>query len=157
VIRCKTALLFQAATHTAGVLASDSTPVQQSLRQYGLHFGLAYQLVDDWLDYAGESEAMGKNVGDDLAEGKLTLPLINALARGNDAQVKKLGECIAARSVDALPDVLRIVRETGALDYTRAAARAQSEQAACCLASLPDNVYRDALEALAGFAISRLN
>ncbi|MGE0625774.1 MAG: polyprenyl synthetase family protein [Pseudomonadales bacterium] len=157
VIRCKTALLFQAATHTAGVLASDSTPVQQSLRQYGLHFGLAYQLVDDWLDYAGESEAMGKNVGDDLAEGKLTLPLINALARGNDAQVKKLGECIAARSVEALPDVLRIVRETGALDYTRAAARAQSEQAACCLASLPDNVYRDALEALAGFAISRLN
>lgn len=157
VIRCKTALLFQAATHTAGVLASDSAAAQQSLRQYGLHFGLAYQLVDDWLDYAGESEAMGKNVGDDLAEGKLTLPLINALARGNDAQVRRLGDCIAARSLDALPDVLRIVRETGALDYTRAIARTQSEQAICCLSGLPDNDYRDALEGLARFAISRLN
>jgi octaprenyl-diphosphate synthase len=157
VIRCKTALLFQASTHTAAVLASEDAATRQSLRQYGLHFGLAYQLVDDWLDYAGESESMGKNVGDDLAEGKLTLPLINALARGSETQVRALSECIAARSVDALPDVLRIVRETGALDYTRAAARAQSEKAVRCLASLPDNAYREALETLASFAISRLN
>ena len=100
---------------------------------------------------------MGKNVGDDLAEGKLTLPLINALARGSDRQVRRLGECIEARNLDALPDVLRIVEETGALEYTRAAARAQSEQAICCLSDLPDNRYRDALETLTRFAVSRLN
>ena len=157
VIRCKTALLFQASTHSAAVLAEISAANRESLRLYGLHFGLAYQLVDDWLDYAGESEAMGKNVGDDLAEGKLTLPLIQALARGSDSQTRQLRECIAARSRDALPDVLRIVRETGALDYTRNAATSQSEQAICCLSGLPDNVYRDALETLARFAISRLN
>jgi octaprenyl-diphosphate synthase len=157
VIRCKTALLFEASAHTAAVLASDDADVQRALRRFGLHFGLAYQLVDDWLDYAGESEAMGKNVGDDLAEGKLTLPLINALARSSDGQASILRECISARSVEALPEVLRIVKQTGALDYTRAAARAQSERAICCLEALPDNPYRDALDTLARFAISRLN
>jgi len=156
VIRCKTALLFQASAHTAAVLASDNTATQHALRSFGLHFGLAYQLVDDWLDYAGESEAMGKNVGDDLAEGKLTLPLIHALDRGSDTQVKILRDCISARSVEALPEVLRIVRQTGALEYTQAAARAESERAICCLDSLPDNEYREALDTLARFAISRL-
>ncbi|MEM8767702.1 MAG: polyprenyl synthetase family protein [Pseudomonadota bacterium] len=157
VIRCKTALLFEASTHTAAVLSCEEPKQQLSLRNFGLHFGLAYQLVDDWLDYAGEAEAMGKNVGDDLAEGKLTLPLIQALTRGSDEQVAIISEAISARSVDALPDVQRIVVETGALEYTQAAARAQSEQAVCCLTDLPDNAYRDALEALARFAISRLN
>lgn len=156
VIRCKTALLFQASTHAAAVLASEDSVIQQNLKQFGAHFGLAYQLVDDWLDYAGESEAMGKNVGDDLAEGKLTLPLINALVQGSEAQAQRLGEAISARSVDALPDVVQIVRDTGALDYTRAAARAQSERAIECVLRLPGNVYRDALETLAHFAIARL-
>jgi octaprenyl-diphosphate synthase len=157
VIRCKTALLFQASTHTAAVLASDDIVVHRGLKKFGLHFGLGYQLVDDWLDYAGESEAMGKNVGDDLAEGKLTLPLIQALAWGSEAQTRHLKECISARSADALPDVLRIVRQTGALDYTQAAARAESEKAICCLEALPHNDYREALDTLARFAISRLN
>jgi octaprenyl-diphosphate synthase len=157
VIRCKTALLFEASTHTAAVLASQNSQVRHSLKQFGEHFGLAYQLVDDWLDYAGESESMGKNVGDDLAEGKLTLPLINALALGNEADRALLGECISARSVDALPEVLRIVRSTGALDYTKAAARRQSEAAVHCLEALPANDYRDALETLAHFATARLN
>ena len=118
---------------------------------------IAYQLVDDWLDYAGESEAMGKNVGDDLAEGKLTLPLIHALANGSDAQVRVLRESISARSIDALPEVLRIVGETGALEYTQAAARAQIEKALCCLEHLPNNEYRDAMHTLASFAVARLN
>ncbi len=156
VIRCKTALLFQASTHTAGVLASDSPATQNSLKSFGLHFGLAYQLVDDWLDYAGESEAMGKNVGDDLAEGKLTLPLIHALAHGTEQQVRSLRDCISARSVDSLPEVLRIVRQTGALDYTQAAARAQSDKAVRCLHGLPDNVHREALDLLARFSVARL-
>jgi octaprenyl-diphosphate synthase len=157
VIRCKTALLFEASTHTAAVLASEESQTRQNLKRFGEHFGLAYQLVDDWLDYAGESESMGKNVGDDLAEGKLTLPLINALALGSDTDRALLGECISARSVDALPDVLRIVRNTGALDYTKAAARRQSETAVSALDALPANKYRDALESLAHFATARLN
>ncbi|MFV2089815.1 MAG: polyprenyl synthetase family protein [Pseudomonadales bacterium] len=157
VIRCKTALLFQASTHTAGVLASNSHSTQQSLKHFGLHFGLAYQLVDDWLDYAGESEAMGKNVGADLAEGKLTLPLIHALARGTEQQVRHLRDCISARSIDALPEVLRIVRQTGALDYTQNAARVQCDEAVRCLDSLPDNAYREAMDVLARFAVARLN
>jgi octaprenyl-diphosphate synthase len=157
VIRCKTALLFEASTHTASVLASPDPETHQNMRQFGEHFGLAYQLVDDWLDYAGESESMGKNVGDDLAEGKLTLPLINALACGSKADRLLLTESISARSVDALPEVLRIVRDTGALDYTKAAARQQSELAVRCLEALPMNDYREALETLAHFATARLN
>ena len=157
VIRCKTALLFEASTHTAAVLVSDDRQIHQDLRLFGERFGLAYQLVDDWLDYAGESEAMGKNVGDDLAEGKLTLPLINALALGNDADRAMLSECISARSADSLPEVLRIVRSTGALDYTKEAARRQSETAINALHSLPANEYRNALETLAHFATARLN
>ncbi|TNF85861.1 MAG: octaprenyl diphosphate synthase [Gammaproteobacteria bacterium] len=157
VIRCKTALLFEASTHTAAVLASQDGRIRESLKRFGEHFGLAYQLVDDWLDYAGESESMGKNVGDDLAEGKLTLPLINALALGNESDRALLGECISARSVDALPDVLRIVRSTGALDYTKATARQQSETAIGCLETLPANAHRDAPETPAHFATARLN
>jgi len=157
VIRCKTALLFEASTHTAAVLATDQSNTQQALKHFGMHFGLAYQLVDDWLDYAGESESMGKNVGDDLAEGKLTLPLIHALANGTPADVQTLRDSIAARSVDALPEVIRIVQRTGALEYSQAAARVQIEKAICCLSSLPDNEYRDALDTLARFAIARLN
>ena len=156
VIRCKTALLFQAATHTAAVLSSERPDTQQALKGFGLHFGLAYQLVDDWLDYAGESRAMGKNVGDDLAEGKLTLPLIRALAEGTPQQVRILRDSISARSVEALPEVLSIVRQTGALDYTQALARTQSERAMACLNQLPANEYREALHSLALFAVARL-
>jgi octaprenyl-diphosphate synthase len=157
VIRCKTALLFQASTHTAAVLSSRDIAVHRALKNFGLHFGLAYQLVDDWLDYAGESEAMGKNVGDDLAEGKLTLPLIHALASASNGEAEWLKACISARSADSLPDVLAIVRRNGALEYTQAKARAESEAAIHCLEALPDNVYRNALDTLARFAISRLN
>ncbi|MEZ5549802.1 MAG: polyprenyl synthetase family protein [Pseudomonadales bacterium] len=157
VIRRKTALLFQAATHSAAMLGTESTGMHTALRNFGLHFGLAYQLVDDWLDYAGAADAMGKNVGDDLAEGKLTLPLIHALTMGTTAQTRTLREAIAARSHTALPVVLGIVRQTGALDYTQALARAQSDRAIDCLADLPDNAYREALDTLARFAVSRLN
>ncbi len=156
VIRCKTALLFQASTHTAAVLASNDGEDIRALRDFGLHFGLAYQLVDDWLDYAGNAETMGKNVGDDLAEGKLTLPLIHALAhtRASDAEV--ITSAIAAKSADRLDEVLRIVQASGAMDYTQRAAHAQSERAMACLGSLPDNEHRDALHTLAEFCVNRL-
>ena len=100
---------------------------------------------------------MGKNVGDDLAEGKLTLPLIHALARGSERQVRVLRESISARSIEALPEVQRIVRQTGALDYTQALARRQCASAIACLATLPDNEYCRALDSVARFAVARLN
>jgi octaprenyl-diphosphate synthase len=157
VIRCKTALLFEAATHSAGVLAGGTADEIHRLRQFGRHFGLAYQLVDDWLDYAGNTLSMGKNVGDDLAEGKLTLPLIYALRQASPRHGEVIRRAIAARSTAALPEVLDVVRESGALDYTRRAARTQSERAVECLVELPHNEYRDALEDLAHFCVSRLS
>jgi octaprenyl-diphosphate synthase len=155
VIRCKTAMLFQAATHTAGVLASEDPEEITALRNFGLHFGLAYQLVDDWLDYVGDTDTMGKNVGDDLAEGKLTLPLIYALANARTG-ADVIRQAIAERSTDRMDDVLRIVQTSGALDYTHQAALAQSERAIGYLATLPDNEYRDALHTLARFCVDRL-
>jgi len=157
VIRCKTALLFQAAAHTAGILAGGTSDQVEGLRLFGQHFGLAYQLVDDWLDYAGDAQAMGKNVGDDLAEGKLTLPLIHSLGQASPAGRRVIKQAIEARSADTLPDVLQIVRESGALDYTRAAAQLQSEHATACLVGLPASPFRQALEDLSRYCVSRLS
>ncbi len=156
IIRCKTALLFQAATHTAAVLSSEHPDEVTALKNFGLHFGLAYQLVDDWLDYEGDSSTLGKNVGDDLAEGKLTLPLIHALAHAPDADAEIVRKAVSARSADRLADVLQVVRASGALSYTRSAATQQCARAVDCLAGLPDNEYRDALQTLANFCVDRL-
>ena len=156
VIRCKTALLFEAATHTAGILAGNNPTQTEALRKFGLHFGLAYQLVDDWLDYEGDSQLMGKNVGDDLAEGKLTLPLIFGLANTSANAGAVIKGALAERSDAKLDSVLTIVRESGALDYTQTRAREQGEAAIAQLAHLPDNPHREALRQLAEFAISRL-
>ncbi len=157
VIRCKTALLFQAAAHTAGVLGSDDPDEINALKQFGVHFGMAYQLVDDYLDYAGDAKVMGKNVGDDLAEGKLTLPLIHALACSRPADAGLIREAIMARSAERLDDVLAIVRRSGALDYVQQAARQEGEHARASLGALPDNEYRDALENLADYSTARLS
>ncbi len=157
VIRCKTALLFQAATHTAGVLASDDSNEIQALKQFGLSFGLAYQLMDDWLDYAGDAVAMGKNVGDDLAEGKLTLPLIRALAMAPASQGAVIRTAIADPAAARLDEVIDVVRSSGALDYVQSAAQRECLNAKAALAALPDNAYRDALESLASYAQARLS
>ncbi|MEQ8857678.1 MAG: polyprenyl synthetase family protein [Pseudomonadales bacterium] len=157
VIRCKTALLFQAAAHTAGVLASDDPEEIAALRRFGLHFGLAYQLVDDYLDYAGDPGVMGKNVGDDLAEGKLTLPLIQALTIAPAADADLLRDALSKRSAERLHDVLAVVRRCGALDYAQQAARAQALRALDSLSGLPDTAHRDALEALANYSTARLS
>lgn len=157
VIRCKTALLFQAAAHTAGVLASDDADEISALRRFGLEFGLAYQLVDDYLDYAGDAELMGKNAGDDLAEGKLTLPLIRALAEAPPGDAQALRQAIESCSAEALPQVLDVVRRCGALDYVRDAARRHADAALSSLAALPDTPYRDALETLARYSTARLS
>ncbi|MEZ7817780.1 MAG: octaprenyl-diphosphate synthase [Candidatus Azotimanducaceae bacterium] len=161
VIRCKTALLFEAATHTGALLAfatdtsADSEQIEM-LRKFGLHFGLAYQLVDDWLDYAGDTETMGKNAGDDLAEGKLTLPLIQALKVTSEADQKLIKNALQNKSVEQMHDVLAVVKKCGALDYTYAAAVKETNLALECIARLPDTPYRTALSTLTTFSLSRL-
>ena len=156
VVRCKTALLFQASAHTAAVLAAETPGVVAAMRDYGLRFGLAYQLVDDWLDYAGDSAVMGKNVGDDLAEGKATLPLIHAMRHGSPADAAAVREALQNRCRSDLGDILAAVKRSGALDYTRSRAQGFAAQARQVLASLPPNIYREALHALADFAVARM-
>lgn len=157
VIRCKTALLFQAAAHTAGVLSSDDAGQVRALRSFGLHFGLAYQLVDDYLDYAGDSAVMGKNAGTDLAEGKLTLPLIHALAHSPPADGDVIRDALASRSAERLDDVLAVVRRCRALDYVQERARREADLARQSLADLPPSDYRTALETLTDYSTARLS
>jgi octaprenyl-diphosphate synthase len=157
VISAKTAMLFEAATHTAAVLASQDPAQVAALRNYGLTLGLAYQLVDDWLDYAGDPSVMGKNAGDDLAEGKLTLPLIHTLRHGNPADRRTVREAIETRSRAPLADVIAAVQRCGALDRTRRDAEVQAERAIGLLASLPSNAHRQALTDLARYCLARLS
>ena len=155
VIRAKTAMLFRAAAETGAVLATNDPAQVQALAQYGLHLGLCYQLVDDWLDYAGHTSEMGKNVGDDLAEGKVTLPLIHTLCSGSDTDKETVRAAIAARSAESLPRVLEAVARSGALRYTQARAAAEARHAIECLNAVPPGRHRDALVHLAEFCIAR--
>lgn len=155
-IRLKTALLFQAATHTGAVLAGQGSAEIEAYRRFGLHFGMAYQLVDDWLDYAGDAATMGKNAGNDLAEGKLTMPLIHTLANGTAGQAALVRDALRSRSRDRFDPVVKAVHACGAMRYTLAAALEQSRLALECLAGLPANRYRDAMAEVTRFAVSRL-
>ncbi len=156
VIRAKTAMLFEAATHTAGVLATTDDTRIAALREFGEAFGLAYQLVDDWLDYAGDPSEMGKNTGDDLAEGKLTLPLIHALKHVGTADAARLRDAIGARSSAGLADVIALVERSGALDYTRTRATEHAARAAEASQRLAPSMYRDALADLCEICARRL-
>ena len=155
-IRCKTALLFQAATHTGAVLAGGDSAEIDAHREFGLHFGMAYQFVDDWLDYAGDAATMGKNAGNDLAEGKLTLPLIHALANGTESQAALIRDSLRTRSRARFDQVVQAVHACGAMAYTQAAALAASRRALDCLENLPANRYREGMETVTRFAVSRL-
>ena len=155
VIYKKTAALFEAACETAAVLAAAEPRQRQALKQYGYHLGLAFQLVDDALDYQGDPQALGKNVGDDLAEGKPTLPLIYAMAAGNATQATIVADAIREGAADQLEAVVAIVRDTGALEYTMSLAHTQAELATQQLAQLHDNRYRQALQTLAKFSTQR--
>ena len=155
VIHKKTAALFEGSCETAAVLAEASTEQRRSLRRYGYHLGLAFQLVDDTLDYEGDAEALGKNVGDDLAEGKPTLPLIEAMKRGTQAQRELIAAAIRNGDSKQLDAVVEIVHTTGALEYTNNCAHEQVDLAIAELQCLPDNKYRSAMEDLARFAVGR--
>ena len=155
VIRKKTARLFEAAAHCGAVLASDDSARREAMRLYGHHLGMAFQLVDDVLDYQGDAESLGKNVGDDLAEGKPTLPLIAAMRNGAEEQARLIRSAIENASLENLEAVVEVVQSTGALEYTMERARCHADQAAARLAGLAGSVETSAMRNLAEFAISR--
>ncbi|MCK5726294.1 MAG: octaprenyl diphosphate synthase [Thiotrichaceae bacterium] len=156
VIYSKTAKLFEAACLIGAVLAELSEVDQQSIARYGLHLGTAFQLVDDILDYSASAKEMGKNVGDDLAEGKPTLPLIIALQRCSESEGVIIRHAIEEGSgIEQLDTILEIIESTGALEYTKTKAEEQVTLATESLSCLTDNKYKIALEELVKFTVSR--
>jgi octaprenyl-diphosphate synthase len=145
VIRFKTAKLFEASARIGAILARAEREVEESCAAFGRSLGTAFQLVDDLLDYEGSTPELGKNVGDDLREGKTTLPLLIAMERGSAAERALIRAAIQFGEVDRLSDVVEIVRRTGAVGATREAARAEAHKANRNLDALPASAYRDAL------------
>ena len=155
VIRFKTAKLFQAATQVGAILGGASAEVESALADYGMHLGTAFQLIDDVLDYSGDYQETGKNLGDDLAEGKPTLPLIYVMRAGNDEERAVVREAIERGGKADLERVVTAIRRVGALDYTRAKARAEAAIATARLEGLADSACRDSLLQLANFSVER--
>lgn len=145
VIRYKTAKLFEASARLGAVLAGADAALEESCADFGRSLGTAFQLVDDLLDYEGNSNELGKNVGDDLREGKPTLPLLLAMERASEAERTLIRHAIEHGELQKLPEILAIVRRTGALDATREAARAEAEKAQAALRALPASAARAAL------------
>lgn len=155
VIRYKTAKLFEASARLGAVLAGAPAELEESCADYGRSLGTAFQLIDDLLDYEGSACEMGKNVGDDLREGKPTLPLLLAMERGNSQERSLIRKAIETGDVDRLPDVIAAVRRTGAIEATRDAARAQTCLAEKSLAMLESSQYKDALIELSRRCLDR--
>ena len=155
VIRFKTAKLFQAAARLGGILGKANPDLEEGLARYGMHLGTAFQLIDDVLDYSGEEVDTGKHLGDDLAEGKPTLPLIHVLKHGTPAQAACVRKAIEDGGRDSFTEVLAAVRATGALDAAREHARAEAMIAIDAIAQLPPSVYKNALIELSTFSVSR--
>jgi octaprenyl-diphosphate synthase len=155
VIHCKTAKLFEAAMRLGAILGKTSREDEVAAAKYGVHLGTAFQLIDDVLDYSADEQQTGKHLGDDLAEGKPTLPLIYAIQHGTTEQIAVVREAIEQGDVSKFPDVLRIIHETGALDFTRQQAQHEADVACAALAHLPDSEYKNTLLSLAQFAANR--
>jgi len=155
VVLGKTAMLFEAATEVGAILAGASTDDRESLRKYGQHLGIAFQIVDDLLDYLSDSETLGKNVGDDLAEGKTTMPLIHAMRVGSDEDKALIRNAIRNGGLDDLTPILDIVHNTGSVDYTRSQAHDQIGKAKRAIANLPDTSFKQTLLQIADIAIAR--
>ena len=155
VIYRKTAKLFEAGARIAAVLACQPIGVQQAMLIYGRELGVAFQLVDDSLDYDATPEELGKNLGDDLAEGKPTLPLIRAMAVGSPAEAKLIREAIEHGGLENLNEIRAVIESTGALEYTARRAQEAAEKAIGALEGLPESDYQRALEAIAEFSVSR--
>jgi len=156
VIYCKTAKLFEAATQLSAVISNQSEQVEQAMILYGRHLGTAFQLIDDVLDYEADAEQMGKNAGDDLAEGKPTLPLLHALQHGNEQEQAMIREAIEqANGLPHLQQILATMQRLGSLDYTRMRAEQEADKAIAALAEIPDNTFKQALIGLAHASVHR--
>ena len=157
VIRRKTAMLFSAAAEIGTIIANANFEAQKAMAKFGLHLGNAFQIIDDLLDYTASPEVIGKNIGDDLAEGKLTLPLIYALQECNDKQKHIITKAIHHASDKNFSEILSIIQQTNALDKTKVRAIKEVEQAKTYLPSMIENQYHDALLSLLDFAVTRNN
>ncbi|MCH7744140.1 MAG: polyprenyl synthetase family protein [Proteobacteria bacterium] len=155
VISRKTAMLFQAASHSATVLASANKTIEAALRDYGSHLGISFQLVDDLLDYKGNTENLGKNVGDDLAEGKVTLPLIIAMRNGNEQQQSFVRKAILSGGVENLESIVETVQATGGLKYTEDYAQIERNKALQCLDKIDPSAYKESMSSMINFVVDR--
>jgi octaprenyl-diphosphate synthase len=155
VIRFKTAKLFEAASRLGAILGDAPHAHETAMAVYGMHLGTAFQLIDDVLDYSGDNQDTGKNLGDDLAEGKPTLPLIHAMRTGNAEQVNLIRKAIKNGGIDDLKPVLEIIHNIGALDYARTCALNEIEIAVSAIAPLPESEYKKCLIQLADFSVTR--
>ena len=155
VIRSKTAKLFEASARLAAVLAETSIETEEACANYGKSLGTAFQVIDDALDYDGDTAIMGKNIGDDLREGKVTLPIIIAMQRASTSERTMIAQAIEQGSSPHMAEIVEIVKRSGALEATRQAATLQAQEAIDCLRNLPDNDYRLALHTLAAQLLNR--
>lgn len=155
VIRSKTAKLFEASARLAALLSKSPPEVEAACAEYGQALGTAFQVIDDVLDYDGDVTEMGKNLGDDLREGKVTLPLIIAMQRGTEQERKTLQQAIETGGDEKMTEIVAIVQRTGALDATRASAAVEAQRAVDALSVLPDTPYREALLNLASQLLGR--
>jgi octaprenyl-diphosphate synthase len=155
VIYGKTACLFEAASRIGAILANSDSATEIAMADFGKHLGTAFQLVDDALDYSADSDELGKNVGDDLAEGKPTLPLIYAMQQGTTEQSHLIRQAIKQGGLEHIDEISAIIEETGALDYTFNQAKVEAEKAKSSIEFLPQGEYRQALMFLADYAVER--
>jgi octaprenyl-diphosphate synthase len=155
VITRKTAILFAAACYGAATLSSQDEQTRNTLREFGLNLGIAFQMIDDALDYDGDAAIMGKNVGDDLMEGKVTLPLIHTLRAGDEAEQAMVRQAITSKSAARIEQITAAIKRCGALDYTRSRARHHHDLALGLLAQLPAGDAREALARMTALAIKR--
>jgi octaprenyl-diphosphate synthase len=155
VIRYKTAKLFEAAAQLGAIIGGGSPALEQQMADYGMHLGTAFQLIDDVLDYSGAEVETGKHLGDDLAEGKPTLPLIYVMQNGTVEQAACVRRAIENGGRDDFPHVLEAIRATGALDHAKLQAKAEADRAAISLDALPASQYKDSLLELCLFAVAR--
>lgn len=156
VIEAKTARLFRAATELGGVLAKLPAEQTEALACYGMHLGTAFQIADDVLDYQSDSNTMGKNIGDDLGEGKTTLPLIYAMRDATSEQSTMVAGAIQDAALERLPDVMAIIKDTDALTKSMSRAAQSADAAVMALSVLPESRHRDALERIARYSVERL-
>jgi octaprenyl-diphosphate synthase len=155
VIRYKTAKLFEAATQVGAILGGASPEAERALAEYGMHLGTAFQLVDDVLDYSGDLQETGKNLGDDLAEGKPTLPLIRVMRVGTEEERRTVRHAVEHGGMGDLEAVVAAIHRVDALEYTRARARQEAAIATARLERIPDSPCRDSLLQLALFSVER--